>query len=195
MTLALVPSTTAVLFMDFQNGIVARVADQADALLQRAKGALDSARAAGALVVFVRVGFRTGHPEISDRNASGAAIKQGGRMILSEPETAISSLLAPLETEAVVVKHRVGALNETELQTILRARKIETLVMFGIATSGCVLSTLRHAADLDYRIVVASDGCADADPEVHRLLMEKVFPRQATVVTSAEVVRALDGRS
>ena len=63
---------------------------------------------------------------------------------------------------------------------------IGTLVLTGIATSGVVLSTLRQAADLDYRLVVLSDGCLDADPEVHRVLTEKVFPRQAEVHTVAE---------
>ena len=49
-----------------------------------------------------------------------------------------------------------------------------------------MLSTTRQAADLDFRITILSDACADADPEVHRVLMEKVFPRQATVTTTAE---------
>ena len=56
-------------------------------------------------------------------------------------------------------------------------------MLTGIATSGVVLSTLRQAADMDYRITVLADGCADADPEVHRVLTEKVFPRQAEVTT------------
>jgi len=56
-----------------------------------------------------------------------------------------------------------------------------------------VLSTLRQAADLDYRLVVLSDACLDADPEVHRVLTEKVFPRQAAVRTVAEWVAGLDG--
>jgi isochorismate hydrolase len=38
---------------------------------------------------------------------------------------------------------------------------------------------------------VVEDGCADRDLEVHKLLMEKVFPRQATVVSSKEMVAAL----
>ena len=46
-----------------------------------------------------------------------------------------------------------------------------------------VLSTLRQAADLDYQLVVLEDACADFDPEVHRVLLEKVFPRQADVMT------------
>ena len=59
-------------------------------------------------------------------------------------------------------------------------------MLAGIATSGVVLSTLRQAADLDYRLVVLADGCLDADPEVHQVLTGKVFPRQADVLTVAE---------
>jgi nicotinamidase-related amidase len=74
---------------------------------------------------------------------------------------------------------------------ILRANNIETLVMFGIATSGVVLSTLRHAADADYQLVVIKDCCSDRDPEVHRVLTEKVFSRQAKVITAAEFLAAM----
>jgi nicotinamidase-related amidase len=56
-----------------------------------------------------------------------------------------------------------------------------------------VLSTVRHAADADYRLIVVSDCCSDLDPAVHTCLMEKVFPRQTTVVTAADVVQACGG--
>ena len=68
---------------------------------------------------------------------------------------------------------------------------VRHLVLTGVATSGVVLSTLRSAADLDYRITVLSDGCGDGDPEVHRVLTEKVFPTQATVTTVDEWVAGL----
>ena len=74
---------------------------------------------------------------------------------------------------------------------VLRAQGIDTLILMGHATSGVILSTVRYGADADYQLVVVEDGCADRDLEVHRLLMEKVFPRQATVVSSKEVVEAL----
>jgi nicotinamidase-related amidase len=61
-------------------------------------------------------------------------------------------------------------------------------VLAGIATSGVVLSTVRQAADLDLGLTVLSDGCLDADEEVHRVLVEKVFPQQAVVTTVAEWV-------
>jgi len=66
-------------------------------------------------------------------------------------------------------------------------------VLTGIATSGVVLSTLRQAADLDYRLVVLAAACADADPEVHRVLTTKVFPRQAEVLTVEEWTGRLTG--
>jgi nicotinamidase-related amidase len=69
------------------------------------------------------------------------------------------------------------------LDVVLRAREIDTLVLTGIATSGVVLSTVRQAADLDYRLVVLAGAGLDGDPEVHRVLTEKVFRRQADVLT------------
>ena len=69
---------------------------------------------------------------------------------------------------------------------VLRAQGVTQLVLTGIATSGVVLSTLRQAADMDYGLTVLRDGCADADPEVHRVLLDKVFPRQADVLTADE---------
>jgi nicotinamidase-related amidase len=68
----------------------------------------------------------------------------------------------------------------------LRSFGIQHIVLTGIATSGVVLSTLREAADKDYRITVLADCCADGDEEVHRVLTTKVFPRQADVLTLAE---------
>ena len=59
-------------------------------------------------------------------------------------------------------------------------------MLCGISTSGVVLSTTREAADKDFRLTVLSDLCFDSDHQVHAILMEKVFPRQATVQTSGE---------
>jgi len=73
----------------------------------------------------------------------------------------------------------------------LRAKEIETLILFGIATSGVVLATLLDAVDADYRLIVVKDCCTDADPEVHRCLADKVFPRLASVVTAGEVIDAM----
>ena len=86
----------------------------------------------------------------------------------------------------MVVKKRVSAFSGSDLEVLLRSLDVTHLVLTGIATSGVVLSTLREAADKDYRLTVLADGCLDADEEVHRVLIEKVFPRQAEVVSVDE---------
>lgn len=190
-SLVLAPKTTAVLFMDFQGGTLARIADQSEALLGRAAAVLESARSAGALVGHVRVAFRPGYPEISPKNVAFAQLKASGMLLADAPESQIVSALAPRVDEPVFVKRRVGPFSTTDIEAVLRAGGIGKLVLLGFSTSGVVLSTVRHAADADYEIVVVKDGCADQDEEVHRVLMDKVFPRQATVTTAQEVIAAL----
>jgi nicotinamidase-related amidase len=159
----------------------------------RAKEVLDAARNAGVLVAYIVVNFRQGYPEISDNNKTFSVRKTSGQTPAADPVSLIQPSVLPQEGEPVIVKHRVNAFFGTDLEMVLRAGNIDTLVLMGHATSGVILSTVRYAADADYQLVVVEDGCADQDPEVHRLLMEKVFPRQATVANSQEVVAALSG--
>jgi len=179
-------ATTALLVMDVQNGIVARVPDGADQLLDRVAAAVDHARATGVPVVYVRVAFRPGTPEISARNRSFSLLAGNDGMAVDDPATQIHSAVAPAPGEPVVVKKRVSAFAGSDLDVVLRSLEATSLVLAGISTSGVVLSTVRQAADLDFDLTVLSDACADMDPEVHRVLLEKVFPRQAAVVTTAE---------
>ena len=91
----------------------------------------------------------------------------------------------------MITKHRISAFTGTDLDMILRSQEIDTLAMFGIATSGVVLSTLLHAVDADYRVVVIGDCCADQDADVHKALVERFFPRRGTVVSAAELLESL----
>ncbi|MFF1504644.1 cysteine hydrolase family protein [Streptomyces sp. NPDC058316] len=77
---------------------------------------------------------------------------------------------------------------DTDLRAERHARDVDTQVLAGLSTSGVVLTTLRQAADDDHRLFVLADAIADPDPEVHRVLMEKVFPRQAEIVATADPV-------
>ena len=183
---------TAFLVMDVQRGVVERFADD-PGYLQRLAGAVAAARAAEIPVVYVTVSFRPGHPEISPANATFAAIAESGRFVHGSPATEIHPAVAPGAGDLLVTKRRVSAFTGSDLQVVLRSLGADTLVLTGIATSGVVLSTLRQAADLDYRLIVLSDGCLDADPEVHRVLTEKVFRRQATVCTVAQYLAGYAG--
>jgi len=181
------PHRAAVLSMDLQAALVSIYAKDSD-LPGRAAKILAHARQAGMMVVHVKVGFRPGLPEINSRNMLLGAIKASPQhqQLFAGAAGAIHPAVAPETNDIVITKHRVSAFAGTELDLILRARDIDTLVVFGIATSGVVLSTLLHASDADYRLFVIKDCCADLDQELHDSLVARVFPRQAAVLSAAE---------
>jgi nicotinamidase-related amidase len=176
---------TALLVMDVQQAIVDRTIKDPD-YLTRLSGAIDRARRADIRVVYVRVGFRPDHPELSPRNRIFANMTHLDQFDESSPTTQIVPAIAPQSGDIIVTKRRVSAFTGSDLEVVLRANDVSTLVLAGIATSGVVLSTLRDAADRDFRLVVLSDCCADSDLEVHHVLMAKIFPRQAEILTAAE---------
>lgn len=181
---------TALLLLDLIPAVVPAFGGD-DALLERLNGAAAAARAASVPVIYVRVAFRAGHPEVSSSNQLFSSVV--GMMDFTEtiPATAIHEKVAPQEGDITVLKRRVSSFSGSDLDVVLRSLRIERIVLAGVLTSGVVLSTVRDAADRDFEIVVLSDGCADGDPEVHRVLVEKVFPMQATVTTVDEWVTGL----
>jgi len=183
--------STALLLMDLQIGIVERYRDSERCLAAAAR-ALAAARSVDLPVLFVRIAFRSGYPEVSPRNRAFAAARSAGETFAdTSPTTQIHPRVAPRPGEPIVLKKRVSAFAGSDLEIVLRARGITRVVLCGIATSGVVLSTLREAADRDYEIVVLADACFDADEEVHRVLLQKVFPRQAEVVSVGDWEAAL----
>ena len=152
-----------------------------------------AARRAGILICYSATVFRQGYPEISDRNKMSSQHKRSGRPAISDPVSAIHPAVKPAAGEPIVGKHRANAFYATDLSMILRSNSVETLVLLGFATRGVVLSTVRYAADADYRLLVVEDCCADPDSDTHDFLCQKIFPRQAEVVQCADVIRALAG--
>jgi nicotinamidase-related amidase len=192
---AINPKNSALLIMDYENDIIGMLAENVQSpLIERANTVLREARRAKIQIIYVAVRFREGYPEVNPKNKLFSSLKQTGRLVEGTPGAEIDSRVAPQPGDIVVTKRRVGAFSTTDLESILRAKNINNLVMFGFSTSGVVLSTVRWAADMDYSMAVISDVCADRDSEVNRVLMEKVFPWQATVVTSDEFLKAIEAK-
>ena len=156
----------ALLVMDVQNGIVERFAEHAEPLLGELAQTIAAARTANVPVIYVRIAFRDGTPEVSSRNKAFAERVGSNAMSETSEATQVHAAVAPEAGDVVVTKKRVSAFTGSDLDV--------------------VLSTLRQAADLDYGLTVLRDCCADGDAEVHDVLLDKVFPRQATVLLAAE---------
>jgi nicotinamidase-related amidase len=110
----------ALLVMDVQVGIVTRFAQAGD-VLTPISAAITAARAASIPVIYVRVAFRPGNPEISSKNKAFAAIKQQQSTQLAAMTTMeIHPTIAPQPTDIVVTKRRVSAFSGSDLEVVLR---------------------------------------------------------------------------
>ncbi len=162
---------TAVLIMDFQQRIISNFAGEPQAVVENASQALQAARQAGIPVIYV--------------------VHRGGPFQEYAPDVELHEGVAPAPGEMVITKTKPGPFSTTGLDVTLRDMGKDTLVIMGVATSGCVLSAIRWSVDIGYKFIVVSDACSDADPEVHRVLTEKVYPRQGTVMTTQEFLGAI----
>lgn len=161
----------AVLIMDFQQRIIANVAAEPAAVVANAARALAGARQAGIPVIYV--------------------VHRGGAFAEYAPDVELHAGVAPAAGESVITKVRPGPFSTTALDVTLREMGRDRLVLMGVATSGCVLSAARWAVDINYGFIVLSDACSDGDLEVHRVLTEKVYPRQGVVMTTDEFLAAV----
>ena len=172
--LTLDPAHTAVLIMDFAQNIVDNYASDPPGVVQHAAEVLAAARKTGVPVMYVMPGGPGRDP---------AVIHPG---------------VAPAADEVTILKERMGSFSTTGLDARLRQMGRDTLVLMGVATSGCVLSTARWGFDLNYKQIVVTDGCSDPNPDVHKLLTQQVHPnsfvglwRLAQMATAREVSAAL----
>jgi len=99
--------------------------------------------------------------------------------------------LRPAPEDYVVAKRRSGAFYNTELDLFLRTRGIDTLLVGGVVTNGCVENTIRGARERDYHVIVLSDCCAANVAQAHEYALNNVFPSMARVRTSDEVLDAM----
>jgi nicotinamidase-related amidase len=183
------PRRTAFLTLDIQTALVDFYAKED--FVGAVTSLLACARNLNATVIHVKVGFRPGFPEVSERNRLFSSLTKNpdyAKMLNTELLNLHPALEARPE-EPVVAKSRISAFEGTDLKVLLRAKDIDTLVLFGIITSGVVLSTALEAMDQDYRVLIVRDACANSDPELHACLLDRLLAQRTDVITTAQVVQ------
>jgi len=179
------PASTALLVMDYQRAIVSQIS-AADALVARARETIQLVRDQGGTIGYVRVAFADGEVP-GGSMGKRIAPDQLAMYHADAAQTQIDDRIAPQPGDIVVRKVRVGPFGSTDLDEQLRARGIDTLLLAGISTSGVMLSAVRDGHDRDYRLIVVSDLTADRDQDVHEFLLRRIFPRQAEVISAADL--------
>ena len=101
--------------------------------------------------------------------------------------------IRPEPGDYVIEKRGSNAFHGTDLELLLRTRGIDTLLVGGVITSGCVENTVRGARDLGFHTIVLSDCCADMMEESDRYPLTNTFRRSGRVRSSDEVIAAMKG--
>lgn len=202
------PAHTAVLVIDMQNDFCAKggMADRegfditpVSEMAGRLPGFLDKARKAGVLVIFVRNVYST-EKNFYLSNAwleQAARVRKGSYTLHPVCEAdrwggAFYDNLRPEKTDPIVTKHRFNAFHNTDLDGILRANAIRTLVFTGCMTNVCVETTARDAFMRDYYVVVASDGTGTYVNSDHEASLQNIdrFFGEVTTITKLDRVWA-----
>ncbi|MGE4634888.1 MAG: isochorismatase family cysteine hydrolase [Arenicellales bacterium] len=201
------PAHTALIIIDMQKDFccdgfatsrAGRPLDAAKSIIPILAAFREAARDAGVLVV--HVGFETYIDHMSD---SGPWLTQRRRSSYASDKIALTGdegmefipELSPEKGELTVRKHRYSAFKGTDLDMLLRAHNIRTVVPCGVSTNVCVESTFRDAFEHSYYICVPQDGCASWDMELHTATLKTANARFGLVVTVEKITQTWRNRT
>lgn len=154
---------------------------------------LDAARAAGVPVIHAVVRYRAGAIDAGlfvRKVGALAALAEGAKGQLGEvvPE------LEPRPDEVVVTKQYASAFFGTSLASTLTAQGIDTVVIGGVSTSGCVRASATDALQLGFRPLVVADACGDRTEQIHDANLYDLQAKYADVITVSTARRGLAQR-
>jgi nicotinamidase-related amidase len=135
--------------------------------LENTAKAIAAARAAGVRIGYVRVGFSPDYREAPEASPIFSGARKNNIFQLGTWGTEVHPALAPRPEDFDIVKHRVSPFYATSLEAILRANKIERVILCGVSTNGVVHSGAREAHDRDYECIILEDCCAGVTPDEH----------------------------
>jgi ureidoacrylate peracid hydrolase len=189
------PRVAGLLVVDVQNdfcsseGSCARRGEDvsaAQAMVPRLADLLEEARAVSLPIVFIK----TEHSEWTDTPPWLYRKSQQ-----KEPNTCRQGTwgaefygIAPLPSERVVIKHRYSAFINTDLNTVLKAKGIESVLVTGVATNVCVETTARDAYMYDYYVTLVEDCSAAYSEAMHKSTVKNISDHFGLVVASNEII-------
>jgi ureidoacrylate peracid hydrolase len=195
------PDRTALLIVDMVNDFVdpqgktaviaKRPIEHARAIIPTIRRMVDGAHAVDVPVVYVQQTTLPHHasdsgPWLDARSRATFSVTDicldgsWGQQIIKE--------LAPLPTDVILKKYRYGAFSGTNLDLMLRGRRIETVICCGVSTNSCVEATAREAFALDYYVVLPAEACGSWSPELHEATLASAKHRYASVCTADDVL-------
>jgi nicotinamidase-related amidase len=148
---------------------------------------LDACRQTGIEVIYITIASRTKDGRERSR------VHRDNEMYaqIGSREAAVLDEIAPQGDEIVLHKTAGGVFNSTEIDYLLHNLGIETLIMTGVVTNGCVETAVRDAADRSYKVILVPDACAAFTDELHENSLRSVGEKLCNLRTSEEVLAEL----
>ena len=199
------PARTCLLLFDFLEGHVNRDPEarkRYNHVVANAEALIRAARREGAVVAHAHAdhapGGSTAARTLRDTDNRLRPIDPGDgeshrpQIEAGTPGARIIRELEPEPGDLLVPKHRWSAFHGTFLDSALRARGADTVILCGGSTDVGIASTAFAGRDLGYNLVIASDACTSPEGDNHTQLMKRIFPRMARVRTTAEILAMLE---
>lgn len=194
--LSVPPSDTALILADYQNFIIGRAGPAGDATISSAASLRSWAQQEKIPVIVATIA--TDQLPLPQSKMSGLA---GDVVELFKTRPELGEVHPDLEnpegSDPDAVSHHVArrlglvsVLNSDGVGDLLKRLGTRSIIVAGISTSGCVLSTVRDANEHGYVVTVVEDACADPAPGVHEALVKHVLPMTASVLSLGELKEA-----
>ena len=134
-------------------------------------------------------------PTVTDLMLQGLVPPPRVAMVEGTPGAQFVDEIKPTPEDHIIWKRRSNAFYNSDLELMLRSQRIDTVILAGAVTNGCVANTVRGAQERNLRVIILSDCCAAMMPEDDEYFITKVFPRAGRVRTSDEMVTVISGAS
>ena len=181
----------AIIIIDIQKGIINMNRElnpySGDKIVENNVKLVNRLRESGCLITFVHVDFLDG------KDALKPVMDESGDSMNNYPDDFAEFLpeLSPNSSDLVITKRQWGAFFGTELDLQLRRRRIDTLLLTGVATSIGVDTTAREAFQRDYQQIFVEDAMTDLTNERHQFVTQKIFPRMGRIRSTADIIQEL----
>lgn len=156
--------------------------------VERTREVLDVARSRGVLVVFTTIAY---DPGARVNTAWLRKVPSLGQLVVGSPWVEIDPRLGRLPNETVVAKHGASAFFGTPVASMLLASHVDSVLVLGATTSGCVRASVVDCVQHGFATFVVTDCCADRSSAPHEANLFDMTAKYADPLTAKEVVRYL----
>jgi len=155
-------------------------------IIAKCNKTLKLARKKGVLIIWIKVAFSQGYPEIYASSPIFGGAKKHQALLKNSWGTELITELDYKESELIIYKNRISPFYATNLELILNSNKIQELYVAGVATQWAVEAAARDAHDRNFQVMVLQDLCASGEIDAHNATL-KTISRIATILNSPDV--------